>query len=277
MLPPWRKLIIFPSDYASNKGTQPRDIFQVAILILAGLLIFSPEVRYKVFALITYPVHYKEYKEFGIRIPGGYQVHGIDVSRYQRQVDWDRVSKMQVGDIQIKFAFMKATEGSWLKDPQFNNNWKKAKQNKMIRGAYHYFLPNVRASDQAKNFIKTVQLRSGDLPPVVDIEETRGMSKAEVKRYTKVFLEILERQYRVKPILYTYRDFCKNYFADDPDFKEYFFWIAHFHVSKLNMPDDNNWHFWQHSDRGSVDGINERVDFNVFNGDSAALRKICLP
>jgi lysozyme len=43
------------------------------------------------------------------------------------------------------------------------------------------------------------------------------------------------------------------------------------------MPGSEDWHFWQHSDRGNVNGINERVDFNVFNGDSAALRRICVP
>jgi lysozyme len=62
-----------------------------------------------------------------------------------------------------------------------------------------------------------------------------------------------------------------------PDFENYRFWIAHYHVGDLDMPGDEKWHFWQHSDRGNVNGINEPVDFNVFNGDSAALRKLCVP
>jgi lysozyme len=121
-----------------------------------------------------------------------------------------------------------------------------------------------------------VKLSSGDLPPVVDVEETRGMNRVQIQRYTKAFMDLLEKYYKVKPILYTNRDFYKNYFAGVKDFEGYPLWIAHYHVSDLNMPNDEKWHFWQHSDRGHVNGINEKVDFNVFNGDSIALRKFCL-
>ena len=99
----------------------------------------------------------------------------------------------------------------------------------------------------------------------------------EAWQFTKDFLLLLEKQFNVKPILYTNRDFYKNYFANEADFKPYCFWIAHYHVANLSMPDDSKWHFWQHSDRGSVNGINEPVDFNVFYGDSAALRRMCVP
>ena len=81
----------------------------------------------------------------------------------------------------------------------------------------------------------------------------------------------------MKPILYTNRDFYKNHFANQPEFKPYCFWIAHYHVSDLDMPDDSKWHFWQHSDRGRVNGINEPVDFNVFYGDFATLQRLCVP
>ncbi|HND87798.1 MAG TPA: GH25 family lysozyme, partial [Saprospiraceae bacterium] len=151
------------------------------------------------------------------------------------------------------------------------------RRNGMIRGAYHFFLPNISPKDQFKKFSNAVKLRSGDLPPVVDVEETRGMNKAQVRTYTKEFLNLLEKHYRVRPILYTNRDFYKQYFAGQEDFKGYRFWIAHYHVADFDMPDDEEWHFWQHSDRGNVNGINELVDFNVFNGDSAALRRLCLP
>jgi lysozyme len=125
--------------------------------------------------------------------------------------------------------------------------------------------------------MRVVQLRSGDLPPVVDVEESNGMSAAQIRKGTKTFMDILERHYGVKPILYTNRDFYKRYFADEPDFKPYILWIAHYNVNELSLPDNANWHFWQHSDEGRVNGINEKVDFNVFYGDSADLRRICVP
>jgi lysozyme len=272
----FQKLRIFPPNYAVRKG-DARKLGTSLLFIFLVALIFSPELRYELRSLVEYPLHYKEYKQFGIRIPDGYTVHGIDVSKWQQRVDWTRVKKMKVGNVKITFAFIKATEGTWLEDPEFDKNWENAREQGIIRGAYHYFLPNVSARDQASKFIRAVKLRSGDLPPVVDVEETRGMNKAQIQRYTKEFLNILEKHYKIRPILYTNRDFYKLNFNDEEDFKDYRFWIAHYHVSDLNMPGSEDWHFWQHSDRGNVNGINERVDFNVFNGDSAALRRICVP
>lgn len=271
------RLRIFRPDYAHQKRLPLRRWGRIGVTLFVILLIFSPEMRYQVRSLIEYPLHYKEYKQFGIRIPKGYDMHGIDVSKWQRRVDWGRVKRMRVGDINISFAFIKATEGSWLKDPEFDINWDNARRNGMIRGAYHFFLPNISPKDQFTKFSRTVKLRSGDLPPVVDVEEARGMNKAQVRTYTKEFLQMLEKHYRVRPILYTSRDFYKQYFADQPEFAGYRFWIAHYHVADFDMPGEETWHFWQHSDRGNVNGINERVDFNVFNGDSAALRRLCVP
>ncbi len=271
-----QKFRIFPPNYAVRKGDARKLGTSLLFLFLTALVI-SPELRYELRALVEYPLHYKEYKQFGIRIPDGYTIHGIDVSKWQQRVDWTRVKKMKVGNVKITFAFIKATEGTWLEDPEFDKNWDNAREQGIIRGAYHYFLPNVSAKDQAAKFIRAVKLRSGDLPPVVDVEETRGMNKAQIQRYTKDFLNILEKYYKVRPILYTNRDFYKQYFADVEDFENYRFWIAHYHVSDFNMPGDQDWHFWQHSDRGNVNGINDRVDFNVFNGDSAALRRLCVP
>ena len=271
-----QKLIIFPSGYAERKG-QSRRVWTVLFLSLLIGLIFSPWLRYQVLSLLEYPFHYKEYKHFGIRIPDGYKVHGIDVSRYQRKVDWQRVKKMQVSGIRVSFAFIKATEGSWKEDPEFDNNWSNARAAGIIRGAYHYFLPDISVKDQASMFVKAVRLRSGDLPPVVDVEEARGMNKAQIQRYTKEFLTLLEKYYKIRPILYTNKDFYKRHFAGNEAFSGYRFWIAHYYVTDLEMPGDEKWHFWQHSDKGNVNGINEPVDFNVFNGDSAALRRICVP
>lgn len=272
----FHKLRIFPPNYAVRKG-DARKLGTSLLFILLIALIFSPELRFEIRALIEYPLHYKEYKQFGIRIPNGYSVHGIDVSKWQQRVDWNRVKKMKVGNVSITFAFIKATEGSWLEDPEFDKNWENARRQGIIRGAYHYFLPNVSVKAQASKFMRAVKLQSGDLPPVVDVEETRGMSKAQIQRNTKEFLNLIEKYYKVRPILYTNRDFYKIYFSDQDSFRDYLFWIAHYHVSELNMPGDEDWHFWQHSDRGNVNGINERVDFNVFNGDSAALRRLCIP
>jgi lysozyme len=264
--------LIKPSRATFNR--RQRLLIGLILLFLAIFLWLSPWLQYQFISLVDYPVHYKEYREFGIRIPGGYDIHGIDVSRWQQKVDWERVKKMDVGGIKVRFAFMKATEGTWQEDPQFESNWQNTRKHGIIRGAYHYFHPNASPRKQALNFIRTVTLKSGDLPPVVDVEETNGMTREQVQRYTKQFLDILEKHYKVRPILYTGRDFYRVHFADEPAFKPYILWIANYRVTELTMPDDARWHFWQHSDEGHVNGINEKVDFNVFSGDSLAMRRL---
>ena len=81
---------------------------------------------------------FRRYPEFGISIPENYSIHGIDVSRFQYTIAWDEVKLMQVKDIKLGFSFIKATEGIGNQDPQFGRNWKKAKDNGIIRGSLSF-------------------------------------------------------------------------------------------------------------------------------------------
>ncbi|RYZ15472.1 MAG: hypothetical protein EOO16_27345, partial [Chitinophagaceae bacterium] len=121
------------------------------------------------------------YPEFGIDMPTQYSIHGIDVSRYQQQIAWSAVGAMDIDGIRIGFAFIKATEGVSNVDPSFKRNWRESKKAAIVRGAYHFFLPSKSGRLQAEHFIRTVPLQSGDLPPVVDIENAGGV-KPDVLR-----------------------------------------------------------------------------------------------
>ena len=123
---------------------------------------------------------YVRYDEFGIDVPADYSVHGIDVSRYQRLIDWPSVKAMMVDDIRISFAFIKATEGNVNEDRYFSRNWKNAKAADVTRGAYHFFIATKNGKTQAENFISTVDLEPGDLPPVLDVEQTFGVAPAKL-------------------------------------------------------------------------------------------------
>lgn len=213
------------------------------------------------------------YPAFGIPIPENYLIHGIDVSKYQQNISWDAVKEMKVKDIQLGFVFIKATEGIMNTDPQFKRNWKKSKQAGMIRGAYHFFLATKDGREQAENFISTVDLEKGDLPPVVDIEQTYGVNTALLKKELKKCLEVVENYYGVKPIIYTNVDFYSRYLGKE--FNSYPLWAAHYY--QYNTPRiERNWDFWQHSEEGRVNGILSKVDFNVFNGDSLQFRNILM-
>lgn len=216
---------------------------------------------------------YTHYPAFGISIPGGYSIHGIDVSKYQHLIAWDGVKKMKVQDIQLGFAFIKATEGTTNTDPQFKRNWKKSKEAGLVRGAYHFFIASRDGKAQAKNFIDEVTLEEGDFPPVLDVEQLNGTSVAQLKREAKEWLDIIEEHYGVKPIIYTNVDFYNRYLGSG--FDEYPLWVAHYY-QPAQPRISRGWVLWQHSDKGRVNGIVSPVDFNVFNGDSAEFRHLLI-
>lgn len=240
-------------------------IFAVAVIAAGSWMIYQ-WARYRKAKFTRYP-------EFGIAIPENYSIHGIDVSKYQSIVAWEEVKSMKVKEIQLGFAFIKATEGIANTDPNFKRNWKKSKDNEIIRGAYHFFIGSKDGRMQAENFIDKVELEPGDMPPVVDVEQLNGNSVTEFKKEIKEWLDIVENHYGVKPIIYTNVDFYKRNLG--PEFDNYPLWVAHYY--QLKEPRiGRSWSFWQHSDEGRVNGIVYKVDFNVFNGDSTEFRALLI-
>ncbi|HEU4608095.1 MAG TPA: GH25 family lysozyme [Chitinophagaceae bacterium] len=218
--------------------------------------------------------HFVRYAAFGIEIPTRYQIHGIDVSKYQNRIDWESVRDMQIEDIRIGFAFIKATEGLRNEDRMFQRNWKRAKAAGIVRGAYHFFLATKSGKTQAENFISSVDLESGDLPPVIDVEQTYGVPADMVRERVREFIETVEAYYKVKPIIYTNVEFYRQILGEE--FDNYPLWVAHY-LQKERPRITRNWHFWQHSESGRVNGIFSKVDFNVFYGDSTDFRSLLLP
>ena len=241
----------------------------IIITVLLGITLYSGYWwwLYKRAQFVRYP-------EFGIIIPESYPIHGIDVSKYQELISWEDVKAMQVKKIKLGFTFIKATEGIGNIDRQFRRNWKKSKEAGIVRGAYHFFLATKDGRMQAENFIKCVDLEPGDLPPVLDVEQTYGMTADVLKREIKEWLEITQTYYGVKPIIYTNVDFYKRNLGSD--FNDYPLWVAHYY--QPNQPRiKRDWLFWQHSEEGRVNGILSKVDFNVFGGDSLEFRSILVP
>lgn len=214
------------------------------------------------------------YPEFGISIPKGYKIHGIDVSRYQKNINWQQVKEMNIKGIQLKFAFIKATEGTDYVDPLFSRNRMEANKNNLPSGAYHFYIPGKNPVRQAKNFIQIAQLKTGDLPPVLDIEINNNLSVVQMRKEVQTWLDIVESEYGVKPILYTNISFYQKYFQKG--FEEYPLWIAHY-LQPVKPRIERDWIFWQHSETGNVNGIKGKVDFNIFYGDSTDFDLLLIP
>ncbi len=199
--------------------------------------------------------------------PEEWEVFGVDVSTYQGEVDWAVLAGQGVD-----FAFIKATEGSSLRDVRFAENWTGALAAGVRPGAYHFFSYDSSGEGQAENFIATVPKTEGALPPVVDIEFYGSYLEEPASRETAraildPLLERLEDYYGVKPILYcTYRSY--QLYLSGGMYRDYPLWISSPSVAPLL----HDWTFWQYSHSARLegyDGHQDRIDLNVFRGTRA--------
>lgn len=209
-------------------------------------------------------------KGYGVCMPHGYKVHGIDISHYQGDINWKMLEQTRQGLFPVQFIFMKATEGGDYSDKRFVANFDSAKAHGFIRGAYHFYNPKTDVNKQADFFINSVKLEPGDLPPVLDIEK-KGKDIPKLQADLKLWLRRIENHYGVKPIIYASYKF-KNRYLNDSVFNSYPYWIAHYYVDSVYYKGD--WKFWQHTDVGTLPGIKEQVDLNVFNGGLEGLNAL---
>jgi lysozyme len=216
----------------------------------------------------------KNYKDHNLKILNLHNESsfGIDISEYQEDINWEKLKTIE-DRVNIDFIIIRATAGNDKLDSKFQKNWKKANQFNFIKGAYHYYRPNENSIEQANHFIKHVQLKKGDFPPILDIEKLpKTQSIDSLKIGLKRWLNKIENHYGVKPIIYSgesyYNDFLHN------EFKDYKFWIANYNFQETTHYQDCM--MWQFSEKGTVEGVNTPVDLNVFNGNKLMLRKILI-
>ena len=205
--------------------------------------------------------------------PDGFDVRGIDVSHHQGKIDWERLRNARINGVPVSFVIIKATEGLSLADERFQRNFMQARRNEIVRGAYHYFKPALDARRQARFFLQTAALEPGDLPPILDVEEVGGLSTADLRKSVKTWLDIVEREYNVKPMIYTGRRFKDDYLYGE-EFEGYPLWLAHYYTKEMEYK--GKWVIWQHTDIGEVDGIKGRVDCDIFNGSAADMDSILI-
>ena len=200
---------------------------------------------------------------------------GIDLSHYQEKqhINWKKIS-LTDQKLPIDFILLRATMGTNKMDKNFNHFWEASRQHHKIRGAYHFYYPDQAPTLQAENFIKKIKLQKGDLPPILDIEKSpRRISKDIFIKNIKTFCNILENKYGKKPIIYTYFHFYKNNLNED--FSEYPTWIANYNDVPTPL-NSERWNLWQFTEKGFVNGINTKIDINIFNGDVEDLQKMTL-
>lgn len=203
------------------------------------------------------------------------KIFGFDISHYQRKEDikWDSLSVAN-GAIPLQFVVLRATMGNKSADKHFEEFWKLSKENNLIRGAYHFYRADEDPVIQANNYLANVQLESGDLPPVLDIEKIpRRKSKEKLIDDLKTWCKIVEERYGKKPIIYTYYYYYKDYLKGE--FDGYPLWLANYNDVPAPSPEDD-WKLWQFTENGIVSGINAKVDLNIYNGGLWSLKMMTI-
>ncbi|HVF90945.1 MAG TPA: GH25 family lysozyme [Blastocatellia bacterium] len=198
---------------------------------------------------------------------------GIDVSHFQGAVNWDEVASAG-----SSFAFTKATEGLYTVDAMFAANWPAMKDAGLLRGAYHFFHASEDATAQANHFMATVQLQPGDLPPVLDVESggLDGVSSSSLVEGMTTWLELVEQRTGFTPMLYVSPSFANEYL--ESKFGAYPLWVAEYGVAQPRTANGwETWTFWQHSQSGTISGVNGTVDLDTFTGPAVRLQAFANP
>ena len=195
-------------------------------------------------------------------------IQGIDVARYQGDIDWGRVRASGQ-----HFVFMKGTEGRDYIDPNFQRNWAGARAAGLPRGVYHFMTWCSSAEDQAAWFRQMVPNDRDALPPVLDLEWNNHSScrvhppREEVLARVDTMLAAMEAHTGKVPIIYTdmtfFNDNLRGVNIANP------LWLRSTAAEPHERYDRHDWTFWQYTQTGTVAGIRTEVDRNVFYGTRA--------
>ena len=193
-------------------------------------------------------------------------VQGIDISRWQGEIDWRAVARSGK-----RFAFIKATEGGDHLDPEFRRNWDAAKRAGLARGAYHFIYWCRPIEDQIAWFTAHVPRDPDALPPVIDAEWNahsrscpsridHDVARAKIA----TMFEALTRHYGQRPIIYTDIPFHEDVLEGRMTRED--FWIRSTAAEPHERYRRRPWRFWQFTTTGRVPGIKGDVDRNAFAG-----------
>lgn len=253
------------SSKYSNPATGALRVLLAALLVVAAVAVTTGAVPAPVVGESAAPASAQA---------GG--VTGIDVASWQhptgQPIDWRAVRGAGHA-----FAFIKATEGpsspggGRYTNPWFNQDWVGAGSAGLYRGAYHYAQPTANTADaigDARHFIAATGVMNGpgDLPPVLDLEEHNGLSRAEVVAWSRAWLDEVQRLTGRQPIIYTGPWFWNTYVGSTA-FTNYRLWIASYTSAPGPGPLPGGWPawtIWQWTSSGIVPGIVGLVDMNRF-------------
>lgn len=185
---------------------------------------------------------------------------GIDVSRYQGDIDWHQVSLSP----HVKFVYIKATEGASHVDKCYEKNIREARAAGLRVGSYHFFTSQKTPREQFENFQRYVKHGEQDLLPMVDVEHAgnRSAKREQLQQNLAEFMEMVKTEYGQYPLIYSQYKFYNDMLA--PEFNHYLIFIARYSDKEPRLNGGGLYNIWQYTEHGTISGIKGHVDLNRF-------------
>lgn len=208
----------------------------------------------------------KENNSYAIQSSSELEYEGIDVSNWQGYIDYEAVRNAG-----IEVVYIKASQGSNIKDAYFDINYENARQNGVKVGFYHFLTATneEEAQAEARFFSRVISGKTSDCKLVMDYEVFGGVGREQINNIARVFLETVEELTNKEIVIYSDLSNAQNTF-DVNLAQDYELWIAYYgnYNELINIP--TNWNRYigiQYSDRGIVNGVSGRVDRDLFTED----------
>jgi len=250
-----------------NESSQKaKKIFSTAFVVLFVILIIAARPSFDIKSNHSQKSLAEQYAEHGA--VKNKEIHGIDISHEQGNIDW-----VQVERTDVSFVYVKATDGITYHDPKFHANMETLSQDtELLYGAYHFFEAEDDPEKQADNFLKHILVYPLKLKPMIDVEVTKNQQADLIKKRLQIFINKVVEKTGCSPIIYSYKDFWETNIG--PHFNDYVFWLADYSQQMKTPKYADNLQIWQYSESGTVKGISGQVDLDVIVDGVRGLKKI---
>lgn len=197
---------------------------------------------------------------------------GIDVSKHQGAIDWQRVAE----DSKIQFVYIRATMGKGYPDKRYDRNMRGAHKAGIKAGSYHFLTSKYSIDEQYRSFSKTLDRHKQDLIPMIDVEEgyLGRWNRSQLQDSLTKFSELIIKKYGRKPMIYSSFSFYNKMLA--PRFNNHILYIACYNKFEPYVKGKYDHNLWQYSDKGHIRGIGEYVDLCRFT-NGTTIDDIILP
>lgn len=187
-------------------------------------------------------------------------IHGIDISHYQGDIFWEIVGE----NSHMAYVYIKATEGGDRVDARYEHNRMLAHAYGLKVGTYHFYRPKAPQETQLRNFTSQCIRKEQDLVPMIDIETTSGLADTAFCDSLFKFLDLVERHYKQKPLIYTGANFYDRHLLGKID--DYKIMIAQYTQREPRLKDDRDITMWQYTGKGHINGVKGFIDKSRFMG-----------